>query len=120
MAVKILIKRKVKADRAREMIPLFRQMRALATNQPGYISGETLKRLDTPDEFLVISTWHSSEDWKKWLESPARNEIQQKIDELLGGGDLIRNLSLRFHGINSKHRLGKQIIYTLRVRPASV
>lgn len=85
MAVKILIKRKVPADKAREMIPLFRQMRAMATNQPGYISGETLKRLDVPDEFLVISTWHSSDDWKNWLASEERRKIQEQIDALLGG-----------------------------------
>ena len=85
MAVKILIKRKVPADKARDMIPLFRQMRSMATNQPGYISGETLKRLDEPDEFMVISTWHSSEDWKNWLASEDRRNIQEKIDALLGG-----------------------------------
>ena len=85
MAVKILIKRKVPADKARKMIPLFREMRSLATNQPGYISGETMKRLDTPDDFMVISTWHSSEDWKKWLSSPERQKVQDKIDALLGG-----------------------------------
>ena len=85
MAVKILIKRKVSADKAREMISLFRQMRALATNQPGYISGETMKRLDSADEFMVISTWQTSEDWKKWLESPERATVQSKIDALLGG-----------------------------------
>jgi heme-degrading monooxygenase HmoA len=85
MAVKILIKRKVPEDKAREMIPLFRKMRALATNQPGYISGETLKRLDSPDEFLVISTWHSSKDWTNWLESRERQAIQEEIDALLGG-----------------------------------
>jgi heme-degrading monooxygenase HmoA len=85
MAVKILIKRKVPADKARDMIPLFRQMRSMATNQPGYISGETLKRLDEPDEFMVISTWHSSEDWKNWLASEERRNIQEKIDALLGG-----------------------------------
>ena len=85
MAVKILIKRKVPADRAKEMISLFRQMRALATNQPGYISGETMKRLDTADDFLIISTWQTSDDWKKWLASPERAEIQSKIDALLGG-----------------------------------
>lgn len=85
MAVKILIKRKVPADKARDMIPLFRQMRSMATNQPGYISGETLKRLDEPDEFMVISTWHSSEDWKNWLASEDRRNIQEKIDSLLGG-----------------------------------
>ena len=85
MAVKILIKRKVPAGKAREMIPLFRKMRALATNQPGYISGETMKRLDTADDFMVISTWQTSEDWQKWLQSAERSAIQSQIDELLGG-----------------------------------
>jgi heme-degrading monooxygenase HmoA len=85
MSVKILIKRVVPEDKAREMIPLFRKMRALATQQPGYISGETLKSLDKPDEFLVISTWQSSDDWEKWLISKERQGIQSKIDDLLGG-----------------------------------
>ncbi len=85
MAVKILIKRKVPVDKARNMIPLFRKMRALATNQPGYISGETMKRLDADDEFMVISTWQTSEDWEKWLKSSDREAIQGQIDALLGG-----------------------------------
>ena len=85
MAVKILIKRVVPEDKAREMIPLFRQMRALAMNQEGYISGETLRNLNNPEEFLVISTWESSDKWVKWLNSSERQEIQKKIDILLGG-----------------------------------
>ena len=85
MAVKILIKRNVPVDKAKQMIPLFRKMRALASEQPGYISGETLKRLDAKDEFLVISTWHSSDDWENWLKSADRKQIQQQIDALLGG-----------------------------------
>ena len=56
MAVKIIIKRVVPQDKARGMIPLFRKMRTLATNQPGYISGETLRNLERPEEFMVIST----------------------------------------------------------------
>ena len=85
MAVKVLIKRKVTGDKAREMIPLFKQMRVQANNQPGYISGETMRSLDNPDEFLVISTWESSEDWKNWVNSADRKEVQDKIDALLGG-----------------------------------
>lgn len=85
MAVKILIKRTVPENKAKEMIPLFRQMRVLATNQSGYISGETLKSLDKPDAFLVISTWKSSDYWEKWLLSKERQETQDKIDALLGG-----------------------------------
>ena len=85
MAVKILIKRTVPQDKAKEMIPLFRQMRVLATMQPGYITGETLRRLENLDEFLVISTWQSSDDWQNWLNSKERQEIQDKVDKLLGG-----------------------------------
>ncbi|MFP4393355.1 MAG: antibiotic biosynthesis monooxygenase family protein [Desulfohalobiaceae bacterium] len=82
--VKAFIKRKVPRDKAREMIPLFRKMRAMAMEQPGYISGETLKNYNDPEEYMVISAWQSAEDWQSWLESKERQEIQGQIDELLG------------------------------------
>jgi heme-degrading monooxygenase HmoA len=85
MAVKVFIRRSVPQDKAKKMIPLFRQMRASAATQPGYITGETLRSMDNPEEFMVISTWQSSEDWNKWLKSEDRNKVQSKIDELLGG-----------------------------------
>lgn len=85
MAVKILIKRTVPQGKAREMIPLFRQMRSLANNQTGYISGETLRSLEKSDTFLVISTWQSSDDWGKWLLNEERQKVQKRIDTLLGG-----------------------------------
>ena len=85
MAVKILITRKVPQEKAREMLSLFREMRSLATSQPGYISGETLKSRDRQDVYLVISTWQGPEDWEKWLLSGQRQEIQAKMDSLLGG-----------------------------------
>jgi heme-degrading monooxygenase HmoA len=85
MAVKVLIKRSVPQDKAKVLIPLVRQMRASAATQAGYITGETLRSLDKPDEFLVISTWQTSDDWKNWLKSEDRNKVQSKIDDLLGG-----------------------------------
>jgi heme-degrading monooxygenase HmoA len=85
MAVKVLIKRRVAQDKAKALIPLVRQMRASAATQTGYITGETLRSLDNPEEFLVISTWQSSGDWKNWLKSEERNKVQEKIDDLLGG-----------------------------------
>lgn len=84
MAVKIIIKRNVSEIRERELMPFLIQMRNLCINQPGYISGETLKSLDTPGEYLVISTWQSLEDWKRWASSSNRIEIQSQIDVLLG------------------------------------
>ena len=85
MTVKIIIKRTVKENRAREMIPLFRQMRSLAVKQPGYISGETLKSLDRPESFVVVSTWDSSADWEQWLLNQERQQLQEKMDSFLTG-----------------------------------
>ena len=85
MSIKVLITRTVPREKSREMLQLFREMRLLATAQPGYISGETMKSNDRPDVFLVISTWESPEDWEKWLLSKDRQAIQEKIDSLLGG-----------------------------------
>jgi heme-degrading monooxygenase HmoA len=85
MSIKVLITRSVPADKAREMLQLFKEMRSLATAQPGYISGETMRSNDRPDVFLVISTWESPEDWEQWLLSKERQKIQEKIDALLGG-----------------------------------
>jgi heme-degrading monooxygenase HmoA len=84
MAVKILIKRMVPKTKEKELNVLLMKLRILTMDQPGYISGETLSRIDRPGEFLVISTWHSVDEWRKWVLSDERSEIQKKIDELLG------------------------------------
>lgn len=97
--MKVLIKRTVPENKAREIIPLFRKMRSLATAQPGYISGETLKSMDRPDIFLVISNWHSSEDWGKWLLNKERQKIQGEIDKLLKGHT---EYEIFFHGFTEE------------------
>lgn len=85
MTVKILITRTIPQDKGREMVGLFKEMRSLAADQPGYISSETMKSGDRPDIFLVISTWEKPGDWENWLLSKERQDIQSQIDALLGG-----------------------------------
>ena len=84
MTVKIFIKRKVQETNVTKLTLLLKQLRALTLEQPGYISGETLNRIDKKDECMVISTWRSVEDWNSWVNNPKRNEIQTEIDKLLG------------------------------------
>jgi heme-degrading monooxygenase HmoA len=79
MIVKVLIKRHAKKDCEREFFELLKQIRANATNQEGYISGETLVSTDDPQEFIVISTWQSLEDWVAWRDSKKRKDIDGKI-----------------------------------------
>ncbi len=84
MAVKIMIKRKVSEENLSGLMPYLKQLRFLAMSQDGYIGGETLKRIDDPEELLVISTWKSLDHWNLWYTNPERNSLQEKIDSLLG------------------------------------
>ncbi len=83
MTAKILIKRTVPEAKAAELSVLLNKLRALTMTQPGYVSGETLNRVDKSGESLVISTWQSTEDWRKWVNSHERGVIQKEIDDLL-------------------------------------
>lgn len=84
MSVKIFIKRSVSETKVPQLTVLLKRMRSVTLMQPGYISGQTLKRLDQPGECLVISTWRSIDDWNDWVNNDKRVAIQKEIDELLG------------------------------------
>ena len=85
MAVKVIIKRRVKqGQQAKALVPLLMQLRSLAINQPGYISGETLCDLENPGDCLVISRWETIDDWNRWVNSKGRTEIDDKIESLTG------------------------------------
>ena len=84
MPVKVIIKRKLKIEQPEELLPLLTEMRSRAQKQAGYISGETLRSLDDPGDFMVISEWETSDDWKRWSQSKERRDIQHRIDSLIG------------------------------------
>ncbi|KAB2892153.1 MAG: antibiotic biosynthesis monooxygenase [Desulfobulbaceae bacterium] len=84
MTVKIFIKRRVTPEHVIELSALLKKLRSLTLSQPGYIYGETLRRLDAQDECMVISTWRSLEDWNAWLNNERRMQVQHEIDQLLG------------------------------------
>ena len=84
MAVKILIKRRVPGSIAKSLIPLFRELRVLATSQPGYISGETLINANNPMEVMVVSNWENIESWVGWKKSDGRATIDAQLEALQG------------------------------------
>ena len=83
MAIRVLIERKIAPENEPGLADLLRQLRSKAMLAKGYISGETLRSLDDPNEYLVISTWNSLEDWSRWEADKKRQEIQSEIDSLL-------------------------------------
>jgi len=82
--IRVHIKRNVPQAKEEDLKLLINQLRAMTMGQPGYITGETLKRVDIPGERLVVSKWQSVDSWNRWFQSKERSEIQNKIDQLLG------------------------------------
>jgi len=83
--IRIHIRRKVPEGKADDLKLLINQLRGVTMGTPGYIAGETLKRSDKPGESLVVTKWQSEFYWDQWLQSKERSEIQDEIDQLLGG-----------------------------------
>jgi heme-degrading monooxygenase HmoA len=81
--VKILLERTIKGKHVSEIVRLLRQMRVLAMQQPGYISGETLHAVDDPNHYLVISTWETLDHWQAWFNHPERQRLQKELDGYL-------------------------------------
>jgi heme-degrading monooxygenase HmoA len=84
MPIQVIIKRKWQTDKPEALFPLLTKLRALAKKQSGYISGETLRSLEDPEDYLVLSKWETADDWKKWLHSKERRDIQGEVDSLIG------------------------------------
>jgi heme-degrading monooxygenase HmoA len=85
MTIQVIIRRTFEGEeKAQNLAPLIVQLRSEAMIQPGYISGATLRCIDCPGEYLVLSTWNTTDDWNRWLNSEKRKAIQGRIDALLG------------------------------------
>ncbi|MEE4607089.1 MAG: antibiotic biosynthesis monooxygenase family protein [Desulfobacteraceae bacterium] len=84
MSIQVIIKRKWQTNNPEALFPLLTKIRSLAQKQPGYISGETLRSLDDPEDYMVVSKWETADDWKKWLQSKERRDLQGQVDSLIG------------------------------------
>jgi heme-degrading monooxygenase HmoA len=83
MAIRVLIERKIDPENEPVLSSLLMRLRSKAMHAKGYISGETLRSLEDPYEYLVIGTWNSLDDWRRWESDQERQDIQSQIDSLL-------------------------------------
>jgi len=85
MVVKVVIERKIKQGKAREVFSLLNKFRSDAMNHKGYITGETLINHDDPQEILVIGMWQGMENWMNWRDNPERKANEARITSWLEG-----------------------------------
>ncbi len=78
MAVKVIIRRKVRPGKMMEVLGIISQLRARAMGQPGHITGETLIGYDDPRTVLVIGTWQNVEAWRVWHACEDRKVLEEK------------------------------------------
>ena len=83
MAFKVLIQRKIKPGKEKELGEAIKDLRPRVVQAQGLISGETLRSVDDPSLYLVISAWKSVEDWKSWVGTPEPKAFEEKIAALL-------------------------------------
>jgi len=83
MIVRVIIEREVEPGQEPALRLLMTKARTQAMKTKGYISGETLRALDNPNKFVVLSNWNSAEDWKAWEKDPERLKLQKEMEPVL-------------------------------------
>jgi len=83
MSVRVIIDRKVKEGNESELFDLLKELRSKAISSEGYISGETLRALSDPYNYVVVSTWQSTDDWENWEKNTERKRIHTRIEKLM-------------------------------------
>ncbi len=94
MAVKVFIKRKFKTENLKIAARLLINHRNGAMKQSGYISSETLQRLEDPSEITVVSMWKDIEAWEAWKNSETRLGYENEAKDLLVGQTEYEHYSL--------------------------
>lgn len=80
MQAKIIIKRKFIKGKQREILALLRELRSMALQQPGYISGETLTSTENPQTLVVIGSWRDMDSWINWRENDTRKTLEKMLE----------------------------------------
>jgi heme-degrading monooxygenase HmoA len=62
---------------------MLKELRKMALNQPGYISGETLIIHYDSRSIMFVSSWERLDDWIRWEGSEERAANETKMEILL-------------------------------------
>jgi heme-degrading monooxygenase HmoA len=80
--IRVVIERTLSREGDEEIQRAMRDLRREAIQQPGYVSGETLRDTANPHHFVILSTWRSPEEWEAWASSGRRREVEGRIREI--------------------------------------
>ena len=96
--IRVMIERQCQPGKEAQLRGLLIELRAAAMKQNGYISGETLREVDDPSFFVVISTWISLASWRVWQTSRQRLSIEDMMDSLMTAQRKVHTFIVDYEG----------------------
>ena len=60
-----------------------------AVSAPGYIAGESLQDMNTPNNRFIFTKWNNLHDWYSWAQSDSRKDMMTKIRPMLNSDEKI-------------------------------
>ncbi len=83
MAVKVMIRRKIKEGHVEDAHKLLARARYNAFHQEGYIGSETMTSLEDPNTLVIVSIWQTIEHWEAWKNNEYRNDGETGLNDIL-------------------------------------
>ncbi len=77
----VITRVRVQPGQEAEWDETLRRRVAAAREQPGFVSAHVCAPVDAPEERLVIGTWRSEEDWRRWHEQREFAETREPLGE---------------------------------------
>lgn len=87
--IRVLIERYIAEGHERYYDHTIRRTVSRVQQAPGCIGGEALVDCNDTRRRIVMSKWHSIEDWENWFRSDERRQVISEIAPLLEGGEKI-------------------------------
>jgi heme-degrading monooxygenase HmoA len=73
---------KLKPEASGEWDKLIRDRFRSAHGREGWVSGQLLSPVDSPNTRVIVGTWRSRGDWESWHEDSAFLATRARLDEL--------------------------------------
>lgn len=87
--IRVLIERHVADELELHYDRVARETLQKAMHVTGFISGEALHNVDSPNHRLILATYRSENDWLQWYHSEERREMMEQIALMLEGEEKI-------------------------------
>ncbi|WP_428034009.1 antibiotic biosynthesis monooxygenase family protein [Amphritea sp.] len=81
--IRVLIERHIADGLAEHYEKAARNTLQLAMQAHGFISGESLKNVNSPNHRVVMATFRTIQDWQRWHLSEERKQIMEAIMPML-------------------------------------